>query len=274
MKEVPDMGEVIQFTRGGQVIDLDKVLASHEEDKRQLREGMILPAEAPVEELAIKEHAAEPIKRVEDIERISEYLISKERYRDNMLFIVGINLGLRLSDLQRLTFAHLIDEDFRFKKSFPILEKKTSNTRKVKKNRYVTINEAVIDAVTLYLRHNQKRLNDYLFVSESNNGKNFGTPLTRKAVENILDGIKKDLSLDIRFSSHSLRKTFGYHQMLMSGNDPRKLLLLQKIFGHSTSMQTLDYIGITSEEIEDAYLHLNLGSKKMYQNFSTITEAV
>ena len=61
-------------------------------------------------------------------------------------------------------------------------------------------------------------------------------------------------------STHTLRKTFAYHQMVMSGNDPRKLLLLQKMFGHSTAAQTLDYIGITSEEIDEAYRRLNLGS--------------
>ena len=61
-------------------------------------------------------------------------------------------------------------------------------------------------------------------------------------------------------STHTLRKTFAYHQMVMSNNDPRKLLLLQKMMGHSTSAQTLDYIGITGEEIEEAYRKLNLGS--------------
>ena len=49
--------------------------------------------------------------------------------------------------------------------------------------------------------------------------------------------------------------------MVMSGNDLRKLLL-QKMFGHSTAAQTLDYIGITGEEIEEAYRKLNLGSTR------------
>ena len=62
-------------------------------------------------------------------------------------------------------------------------------------------------------------------------------------------------------ATHSLRKTFAYHQMVTSGNDPRKLLL-QKMFGHSTAAQTLDYIGITGEEIEEAYHKLNLGSAR------------
>ena len=48
----------------------------------------------------------------------------------------------------------------------------------------------------------------------------------------------------------------------MSHNDSRKLLLLQKMLNHSSPVQTLDYIGITNEEIEEAYRSLNLGSAK------------
>ena len=47
----------------------------------------------------------------------------------------------------------------------------------------------------------------------------------------------------------------------MSNNDPRKLMLLQKMLNHSTPAQTLDYIGITDEEIKEAYNQLNLGSE-------------
>ena len=32
------------------------------------------------------------------------------------------------------------------------------------------------------------------------------------------------------------------------------------MMGHSSAAQTLDYIGITGEEIEEAYRKLNLGS--------------
>jgi site-specific recombinase XerD len=64
----------------------------------------------------------------------------------------------------------------------------------------------------------------------------------------------------MRVSTHTLRKTFGYHQMVMGGNDHRTLLLLQKMFGHSSAGQTLEYIGITRDEIEIAYRRLNLGS--------------
>lgn len=228
---------------------------------RKLKVGLIAPAtEVSLCELA-PEHAADPIKSIEDINRISEYLIAKRRYRDNMLFIVGINFGLRVSDLRVLRFSNLINESFVFKDSFPVFEKKTRNTRKRKKNRYITINNAVIEAVTLYLENTPDvRLSDYMFRSKSNRGGNQNEPLTIKSIDRILKGIGNDLGISAKISTHTLRKTFGYHQMLMSNNDSRKLLLLQKIFNHSSPAQTLDYIGITGEEIEEAYRNLNLGS--------------
>lgn len=209
------------------------------------------------------EHTSEPIKNMEDIYRISNYLLENGRYRDNMLFIVGINFGLRVSDLVELRFENLINDNFTFKSKFPILEIKTKNTRKVKKNRYITINSAVIEAVTIFLQHTPDvSLSDYMFVSESNHGKNSDKPLHRASVDRMLKGIAKDLGLNIKMATHTLRKTFAYHQMVMSNNDPRKLLLLQKMFGHATAAITLDYIGITGEEIEEAYRNLNLGSSR------------
>ena len=233
----------------------------HKNNTRKLAAGLILPATEPAESILAPDHAAEPIKSMDDIQRISDYLINNKRYRDNMLFVVGINFGLRCSDLRELRFCDLITDNCMFKDNFPVFEKKTRNTRKKKKNRYITINNAVIEAVTLYLEKTPNvKLSDYMFRSFSNNRSGQNLPLTIRAINLMLEGLANDLDLNIHMSSHTLRKTFCYHQMLMSHNDPRKLMLLQKMLNHSTPAQTLDYIGITSEEIEDAYLKLNLGS--------------
>ena len=96
--------------------------------------------------------------------------------------------------------------------------------------------------------------------------------MDRKSVDRILKAIADELEIDCKVATHTLRKTFAYHQMLMSNNDPRKLLLLQKMFGHSSAAQTLDYIGITGEEIEEAYMNLNLGSGRSYLVDSCIGE--
>lgn len=207
-----------------------------------------------------EDRTSEPIKDARDVERVSSFLVDNHRWRDNMLFICGINFGLRISDLLRLRFKTLIGQDGRFKDSFPILEKKTRNTRKVRANRVVTVNDAVKHAVTLYLENTPGvSMDDYLFKCEGNRGGHKNEPITARSVNRILKGIASDLGLEIKMSTHSLRKTFAYHQMRLSQNDPRKLLLLQKIFGHSTMMQTLTYIGITQEEMAEAYRELNLG---------------
>lgn len=250
---------IIQFQNEKQQVIDTALLRSN---KRKLAQGLIAPSSEVVDCELAAEHTSEPIKNMEDIDRVSEYLIQNRRYRDNMLFIVGINFGLRVSDLVTLRFSHLINEEFVFRDKFAILEKKTKNTRKVKKNRYITINDAVIEAVSLYLENTPGVcLSDYMFRSESNHGINENKPIHRASVDRIMKGIGRDLELGNKMATHSLRKTFAYHQMVMSGNDPRKLLLLQKMFGHSTAAQTLDYIGITGEEIEDAYRKMNLGSK-------------
>lgn len=265
------MGAIVQFTNqtnkddpASRFIDVASL--------RQLDESLISPATEEVDWEIAEDHSADPIKSLDDINKISEYLISRGKYRDNMLFIVGINLGLRVSDLRKLTFYHLIDDQLRIRRSFPIVEKKTRNTRKTKRNRYLVINDAIVDAITLYLQHNPSTLSDYMFKSVSNNGKSNNTPLTKMSIDRILKSTAEACGINAHISTHSLRKTFGYHQMVMSGNSPRKLLVLQRMFGHSSSAQTLDYIGITGEEIEEAYLNLNLGGKQCYQRFSVLNE--
>ena len=251
---------IIQFPPVRETSDLINI-STVQQSCRKLKAGLIAPATEEVHCELAKEHSAEPIKSMDDIIRISQSLIEKKRFRDNMLFIIGINFGLRVSDLRTLRFSHLINDDCTFRDRFPILEKKTKNTRKHQRNRYISINTAVVEAVTLYLENTPGvHLSDYMFRSASNNGCNENKPISKQAVDAVLKGVAKDLGLGNRMATHSLRKTFAYHQMVMSGNDPRKLLLLQKMFGHSTAAQTLDYIGITSEEIDEAYRMLNLGS--------------
>jgi len=255
----------VDFTR--QTTLASKVIST----RRKTACGLLQPATTQTLVASVEDHAAEPIKSMDDIYAMSDYFIQNGKYRDNMLFILGINFGLRVSDLLSLHFSDLIDEQFRFKESFPIWEMKTRNTRKRKQNRYITINDAVVDAVILYLEHTPDvSLDDYLFRSESRNRKvmNEQYPdkevckdkhLSRQAADEILKSAARAVGIEAHVATHSLRKTFGLWQMVLNDNDPRMLLLLQKMFGHSTSAMTLNYIGITKDEIADAYKSFNLG---------------
>ena len=52
------------------------------------------------------------------------------------------------------------------------------------------------------------------------------------------------------FGSHTLRKTWGYHQR-KTFNKP--LSLLTKAYGHASEAQTLSYLCIQPEEMEELY---------------------
>lgn len=223
---------------------------------------VIIEADGFVDESkTLKSHAAEPIKRIEDICSVQDYLIKEKRYRDNLLFTCGINFGLRVSDLLTLKVGHLITEDgSTYRDKIVLTEQKTG------KRRVVYMNDAVMDAADLYFayvadKNDTISLNDYLFRCEGNRGKNSGKHLDTKSVERILKEVINDkCGLDVHASTHCLRKTFAYQVIMNAKDRTRAIEFLQKMFGHSSQAITLRYAGITDEEIRETYQSLNLGN--------------
>lgn len=202
-----------------------------------------------------KKEAAEPIKSLDDIQHISQYLIQNGRYRDNLLFVAGINFGLRCGDLLKLKVGHLLTEDgTAYRDKIVIREQKT------KKIREAYLNDAICDAADLYFGSaGMVDLNDYLFKSQCNRVKSMGTPMTVRSVERLLKTIINDeCGLDVHASTHTLRKTFSYHILMNAPDRTRAVEFLMKILGHSSPSVTLAYAGITKEEIEQSYKNLNL----------------
>lgn len=209
-----------------------------------------------------KKHAAEPIKSLDDIQHISQYLIDNGRYRDNLLFVAGINLGLRCGDLLQLKVGHLLTEGgTAYRDKIVIREQKT------KKIREAYLNDAVCDAADLYFEDaGMVDLNDYLFKSECNRVKKNRTPMTVRSVEHLLKSIINDeCGIDVHASTHILRKTFSYHILMNAPDRTRAVEFLMKILGHSSPAVTLAYAGITSDEIEESYKNLNLGQTSAFQ---------
>lgn len=208
-------------------------------------------------------HAAEPIKKMEDICKVQEYLISHHQLRDNLLFVCGINFGLRISDLLKLQVGHLLNaQGNAYNERIVLTEQKTG------KRRVVYMNEAVMDAADLYFGEKVVNgepidLNDYLFASKSNNSSGQNTPMSRRSVDRILkDVINDKCGLQINASTHCLRKTFAYHVIMTAKDRSRAIEFLQRMFGHHSQAVTLMYAGITDEEIMKAYQELNLGSMR------------
>lgn len=227
---------------------------------------------SPVREVAA-EQSAEPIVDESDINKMVACLLEHERFRDAMLLVIGVNTGLRYSDLVSLRFSDIIDESGYFIEDVKLIEIKTRNTRGRKKddsetkprpvNRHLYLNEAVRRMVCLYLEHVKATRGDLLFKSLSNNGKNEDRGLSHTAVDNIFKPLTKKLGIEGRYSTHFMRKTFSYH-LLMRAKDSnslnqRNVEWLQMTLGHSSQMTTLRYAGYQSKEIREFYSSLNLG---------------
>ena len=93
---------------------------------------------------------------------------------------------------------------------------------------------------------------DFLFPSQK------GGHLTGTAYYNILLRMRKELDLQFNLSTHSMRKTWAYRlyqahkgEIFEGGYDI--VDHLQFMFGHSTRLMTLRYIGITDEITERLY---------------------
>ena len=203
-----------------------------------------------------RSYAAEPLKDRSDIECVQDYLISQGKYRDNLLFTIGINFGLRCGDLVSLRVGNVLSPDGTYLDCTTVIEQKTN------KKRTLWLNDAVRSACDLYFRHHTETvdLNDLLFRGEGNRSKNSGKPLTVRSVERILkDAINKGCGIDIHASTHCMRKTFAYHQITDAEDRRRAVEFVQKLFGHSSQTITLMYAGITKEEVANSYRNLNLG---------------
>ena len=184
-----------------------------------------------------------PIKDQEKIEAIKKILAEKNQ-RDLLLFIFGINSGLRISDLLELRIKDVLDINNNPKVSCEIREKKTG------KNKIFILNDRIREALKINYNEYEGSREEYLFKSRIGDNR----PIGREQAWRILSGAAKVVGIDARIGTHTLRKTFGYHAY-QNGID---ITLLQKIFNHSSPSITLRYIGIEQEDINDVYKKLNL----------------
>ena len=73
----------------------------------------------------------EPIRDRKKIAQIKNQLRGQHRYRDLLLFVVGINTALRISDLLELRVEHFLDDHQHIKPRFWIKEQKRGKRQEV-----------------------------------------------------------------------------------------------------------------------------------------------
>ncbi len=191
----------------------------------------------------------EPIRDRKKIAQIKNLLRGQGRFRDLLLFTVGINTALRISDVLQLRIGQFVDEQNRMRSRFEVREIKTG------KRHDVTINDSIREALSEYLRvYPDVTDNPDNFVFFNSEFNRFSAPLKRGRVWEFISAICKEVGLQSNYGTHSLRKTWGY-QARMQGVD---LALIMYKLNHASLTDTKRYVGITDEEVGDVVRRLNL----------------
>ncbi len=172
-------------------------------------------------------NTVEPIKDWDLLLDIQDYLELKSQ-RNYVLFMSGLHLGLRISDILPLRIRDIKNQDHIY-----IREEKTG------KESAIVINDELKEIYSKFIKG--KPMNQYLFRDERKGKPN--KPISRQQVWNILNEIAKHFEYKDPIGCHTLRKTFGYWLY----QDTKDVLSLKEIFNHSDISITKRYIGVTQD---------------------------
>lgn len=178
----------------------------------------------------------EPIRDKKAITKIKS-ILAKQGIRNLLLFDLGINSGLRISDILKLKVS-----DVKNKSHIEIVEKKTGKKKKF------LLNDKLKCLINSYV--NDKNGLEPLFLSQKGNY-NF---LSRGQAYKIIHDACRLAGLKCNIGTHTLRKTFGYHHYKQF----KDIAILQTILNHSSPSITLKYIGINQDIIDESYRNFEL----------------
>lgn len=171
----------------------------------------------------------EPIKDKELLRQIQYFLDrrdSKNAKRDALLFAIGVECGLRISDLITL-------------RVYDVQGKKlTYRATKTNKPVEVNLSQSLQKRIKQYTK--DMKAYDYLFPTRQS------SHMSRQNASRIMSMIAEEFQLD-NFNTHSLRKTFAYMFYLYTNGD---IAAVQLALGHSSPVVTMRYLGIDEEYLE------------------------
>ncbi|PWW20204.1 phage integrase family protein [Cytobacillus oceanisediminis] len=171
----------------------------------------------------------QPIRSKEKLEDVKWSLKKWCGQRDYILFLIGINTGLRVGDLVKLKIKQV-----KGKKKITVKEGKT------KKPRVIQLTN-IYDEIQSYI----KLLEGTAWLFPSRQG---GSHITTTQAYRQLVKAAKMVDIEDGIGTHTMRKTFGYWFYKQT----KDVAKLQEILNHSKPEITKRYIGITQEEIEDS----------------------
>lgn len=178
----------------------------------------------------------QPIRDKNKIEEIKS-ILKLNGTRDLLLFCLGINSALRVSDLLKLRVI-----DVKNKSHLEVREQKTSKLKRF----------LLRGTLQILIEEYTQNKHDHEYLFQSRNGIN--KPISRIMAYMIINQACRMAGIQDHIGSHTLRKTFSYHHY-QTFHD---VAILQDLLNHSSPSITLKYIGITQDNIEETLQNFEL----------------
>jgi integrase len=169
-----------------------------------------------------------PIRKIQDIRAIIELLNDKPK--EQLLFIMGVNNGLRTGDLLKLKVKDV--KDLKTGATLKIIEEKTG------KPNVLIINKTVDKYLKRYLSHQELDDNSFLFFNQ----KRKDQPLTISSVNRLVKKWTKAINLRGNYGAYSLRETWVY---IKRNRDDVALEVIAKRLNHASPVTTMREVYFT-----------------------------
>lgn len=159
-----------------------------------------------------------------------------------LLLVVGFNTSLRISDLVRFRVGDLRGQDYA-----RVVAQKTG------KEARILINPAARRSISRLTAGRDAA--QWAFLSRQKDTLTLGPrAISRQRAYQIINTIGRAAGVRDRIGCHTLRKTFGYHYYQMTHD----VVSLQRILCHSSSRDTLVYIGVIDAQIDESLKRFRL----------------
>ena len=178
------------------------------------------------------------LNKVHDITVTLSWLDTPHGERMYLLWLVGLNLGLRISDLVDLKVG-----DLRGQMAFTYLPKKQAHKRGARK---ITIPIPKELRSELKKRLQGRKDDDWLFPSRTRTKGGNPSHISRQSARHDMQEIGRICKLEQKIGCHTMRKTFGYHYYQRT----KDIAKLQEWFYHTSPATTLIYIGVTFDNFK------------------------
>ena len=256
-------GEVKQFTKKKEV----KLTKSGEIKKTPNNTKLNRDNVYPFKEEDIPKMVKQFKLRVDNAKNHEDEMIAR-RYLS--MYIMGINIGLRISDLVTLKWSDIYNSDWTFRTGKSITPKKTrksdrpnSNNEKPKQDKHILLkfNNDFKNAIEFYRQYcgEIKNMDTYIFTSRVREY------IDGDTVGEVIKQVAKEVGIKYNVRTHSMRKTFCRLRYDHAEDKSEVLVELMVLLGHSSISSTKHYICISEEELEELYNSVSIGFDAIFE---------